>query len=73
MRWQDRTSQFELFSWKRAMVVIAAGIGGVSYKTYQSYQQKGHLGAVDFWVAATTIAILLGIMASLGWWANRAE
>ena len=54
-----RKSQLKLLSRKKAMVVVAAGIGAVSYRTYESYSQKGHLDSVDFWVAAITIGIII--------------
>ena len=66
-------SPVKLFSWKRATVVIVVGIGAVSYRTCKSYHRKGHLDLVDLWVAAITIAIILCIVALVGWWANRPE
>lgn len=53
--------------------MIVLGVGVVSYRTYQSYQQKGHLNSVDFWAAGLTIAMMLAILAFVGWWANRPE
>jgi hypothetical protein len=55
------------------MPVIAVSIGAVSYRTYQSYQQKGRLDSVDFWVAVITTAIMFSIVAFLDWWANKPE
>lgn len=65
--------QIKLFSWKRAVLMIVLGVGVVSYRTCQSYQQKGHLNSVDFWAAGLTIAMMLAILAFVGWWANRPE
>ena len=61
----------KLFSWKKAIMINTLGIGAVSYRTYQSYQQKGHLDSVDLGVAAITIMIVCCIVAFVGWWANR--
>jgi hypothetical protein len=66
-------SAVKLFSWKKAIVIITVGIGAISYRTYETYQQKGHLDSVDLWVAAITIAIFFCVVASVGWWANREE
>lgn len=67
----SRRPATKLFSWKKAVVIITVGIGAVSYRTYQSYQQKGLLTSVDFWAAAVTITLLISIVSVLGWWANR--
>lgn len=69
----ERKPLLKLLGRKKAMVLIAAGAGAVSYRTYQSYQQKGHLDSVDFWVAAIATAVVVSIVAVLGWWANRPE
>ena len=63
----------KLFSWKKAIVIVTLGIGAISYRMYQTYQQKGHLDSVDLWVAAITIAIFFSVVAFVGWWANRQE
>jgi len=63
----------KLFSWKKAIVIFTVGIGAISFRTYQSYQQKGHLDSLDIWIAAITIAIFLFVVAFVGWWANRQD
>jgi len=63
----------KLFSWKKAIGIVTVGIGAISYRIYQIYQQRGHLDSVDLWVAAITIAIFFCVVAFVGWWANRQE
>jgi hypothetical protein len=63
----------KLFSWKKVAVIIMFGVGAALYKTYQSYQRKGHLDSVDIGAAAVTIAILLCVAAFVVWWGNREE
>jgi hypothetical protein len=53
----------KLFNWKKGIVIITVGMGGVLYRTYQLFQQKG--------VAAITVTILCSVVAFVGWWANR--
>ena len=66
-------SAIRLFTWKKSIVAITAGIGGVSLWIYQSYQQKGHLDSVDWVLAAITSTIVCCIVAFVGWWANKEE
>jgi hypothetical protein len=61
----------KLFSWKKAVAIVALGIGAISYRSYQVDQQKRHLDSVDLWVAA--IAIFFCVVAFVVWWANREE
>jgi hypothetical protein len=67
----NEKSAIRLFTWKKAIVIILFGIGTVLYKTYQSYQQKGHLDLIDFVAGAMTIVMMFCIVAFVGWWANR--
>ena len=63
----------KLFNWKKGIVIITIGMGGVLYKTYQSYQPKRHLDSVDWGAVAITVTILCSVVAFVGWWANREE
>jgi hypothetical protein len=65
--------RIKLFSLKRAILMIVLGVGVVSYRTYQSYQQKGHFDSVDLWAAALAMGMMFGILAFIRWWANRPE
>ena len=69
----DQKPRIRLFSWRRAIIPLLGGIVVVSYRTYESYQGKGHLTASELWAAAVTVAIMFGIFAAIGWWANRPE
>jgi hypothetical protein len=63
----------KLFSWKKVTVIIMFAIGAALFKTYQSYQRKGHLDSVDIWAVAITIAMVLCVAAFVVWWGNREE
>ena len=69
----DEKPPIKLFSWKRAMLPLVLGVAVVSYRTYESYQKKGHVDAVDVWATVVPILMLVGILAVVGWWANRRE
>jgi len=63
----------QLFSWKKAIVIMMVCIGAVSDRAGHTYHQKGHLDSADLWVAAITIVIAFCAVAFVGWWANREE
>jgi len=62
-----------LFSWKKIVLILICCISGVLYRTYESYQRKGHLDSVDIVAAAVAIAVSFGIVALVVWWGNREE
>jgi hypothetical protein len=61
----------KLFNWKKGIVIMMIGLAGITFRTYQSYQQKGHLDSFDFVAAGVTIAMIFSIVAIIGWCANR--
>jgi hypothetical protein len=63
----------KLSNWKKVTVIFMVAIGAVLYKTYQSYQRKGHLDSVDIWSPAVSIAIVSCVAAFVVWWGNREE
>ena len=69
----DEKPPIKLFSWKRAMLPLVLGVAVVSYRAYESYQKKGHVDSVDVWATVVPILMLVGILAVVGWWANRRE
>jgi hypothetical protein len=63
----------KLVTWKKIVFVIMVGIGGASYKSYQSYQLKGYLNSHDIVPLVATIAMIFGIVGFVVWWGNREE
>ena len=69
----DEKPRIKLLSWKRAILPLVIGVAVVTYRTYESYQKKGHLDSVDVWATVVPVLMLVGILAVVGWWANRRE
>ena len=69
----DEKPRIQLFSWKRAILPLVIGVTVVSYRTYESCQKKGHLDSADVWATVVPVLMLVGILAVVGWWANRRE
>ncbi|MCX6966576.1 MAG: hypothetical protein NTZ46_02145 [Verrucomicrobia bacterium] len=60
-----------LFCWKRAILAAIFGIAPICYRLYEAYSAKGFLDHTDLIVSSFTLAMLLGILTLVGWWANQ--
>ena len=60
----------KLFNWTKGIVITMIGLADITFRTFQSYRQKGRLDSVDVVAAGVTIAMIFSIVAIISWWAN---
>ena len=63
----------QLFTWKKALLIVTLCVGAVCDRAGHTYHQKGHLDSADMLVAGMSIVTALCAVAFVGWWANREE
>jgi hypothetical protein len=59
------------FTWKKVTPLIVVALCVVSYRTYESYSQKGRVEGSDVLSALLALGTILALIAGFGWWANR--
>lgn len=69
----DQRPANKLVGWKNLTIVMICAFGTVLYRTYRSYERKGHVNSLDLWAAAIAIMITSGVAGLVAWWANREE